>query len=156
MKQEVFELPISQRTVLVDVNTVRATRGVDAETIFTQTQKGKLIWVFDVATRLANRSVEDAVAELRFWAKEIIAPETVAKIQIKQVLNQIIPLKRDWFHGTEVAHLLLVSRPTVMRLRQELGGEIVRGSIRVKRAGLVRFFEQRWIGSNKAKEANAI
>jgi hypothetical protein len=134
--QRSLAMPVNQRTVLVDTNGVRMAMGIDADSVFALVDHGQLRWVFDVSTR-------GAIRELRYWAAEVIAPEQVARLELDQVVDRILPRNRAWLHGSEIAHLLLVSRPTVSVLREQMRGEIVGHSIRAKREDVARFLASR-------------
>ena len=150
--QRSLRFSVSQRTVLVDVNGVRAARGVDADTVFASVEDAlrddHLRFVFDVATnselRTPNSELRTPVRELRFWAREVIAPEAVAGLALDEALLFIVPAGRVWFQSGELCQLLLVSRATLKCLGAELRGEIVDGSLRVRRADLLKFLQRRW------------
>lgn len=138
--QRHLNFPLSQRTVLVTVDMVRAVRGVDADSVFAAVDNGNLKWVFDVAPEI--NSADRKVRELRFWAAEIIGPEFVAKLSIAEAIKSILGEHRQEWRGTQIEQLLLVSRPTVMRLNHSgnLPGEIIKGALRVGRPQLEQFF----------------
>lgn len=133
--QKRLNLSLSARTVLVTPDTVRAALGVDADTVAAKVDCGELRWVWNVA-------LGREIAELRFWAREIISPESVtaANYSPAKVVAEILGSRSRW-RGVELAQLLLVSRPTIMRLVNagELKGEIVNGAIHVWRAPLEKF-----------------
>ena len=131
--QKRLNLSLSARTVLVTTDAVRAALGVDADTIAAKVDAGELRWVWNVA-------LGREIAELRFWAREIVAPEFVADYTPAKVVAEILGIRSRW-RGVELAQLLLVSRPTIMRLVDagELKGEIVNGAIHVWRAPLEKF-----------------
>ena len=137
--QRQLNLSISQRTVLVTVDMVRAARGVDADTISAQVDAGELRWVWDVSNGTG------AVRELRFWAREIIAPELCAELTPAAVVKMILGADRARWRGVELAQLLLVSRPHIFRLHEggELKGEIVSGTLYVPRLVVEKFLTQR-------------
>jgi hypothetical protein len=140
MIQRPLNLPVSERTVLVDVNMVRAARGVDADTVTAWVDSGELVWVWNVSTNPGGE-----IRELRFWAGEIICQDKVRALSLNHVVNALLPA-REWFRGTEVSHLLLVSRPTVWFLRTELKAVLIGHTLKVKRMELVAFFKRRWVG----------
>jgi hypothetical protein len=145
--QRSLNLSISQRTVLVTVDALRASLGVDAETILARIDAGEYRWVFDVsAVRSRRFHSSKHVRELRVWAKEIIAPEATSSLSQADAVTQIIG-KRERYYGTEIAQLLLVSRPQIFRLNEggELDGEIVSGKLWVKRASLEDFLTRRLV-----------
>lgn len=143
--QRHLSLSISQRTVLVTVDTLRTHLGVDADTILARVDNGEYRWVFDVSS-VRQRRLNSAkhVRELRIWAREVIAPETTSGLSPEGAVRDILG-KRDRFYGTEIAQLLLVSRPQIFRLHdsEELSGEIVGGKLWVSRAVLEKFLLRR-------------
>lgn len=142
--QRHLNLSISQRTVLVTVDMVRACRGVDADTIMAQVDAGELRWVWDVSNGAGD------VRELRFWAKEIIAPDFTGSLTPREAINQTLGTDRARWRGVEIAQLLLVSRPHIFRLHEadELRGEIVSGTLYVTRAVLEKFLTERLINQH--------
>ena len=141
MNQRLLNLSINQRTVLVTVDMVRAALGVDADSVQARVEAGEYRWVWNVSAGRGD------VRELRFWAREIIAPETTKHLTVAMALNLILGLERLHWRGTEIAHLLLVSRPQIFRLHEsgELPGEIVGRTLRVTRAAVVHFLTQRLV-----------
>jgi hypothetical protein len=138
-----LNLAINTRTVLVDTNTVRAARGVDADSVLAATDAGELRWVWDVS---AAAAAERRVRELRFWAREVIMPEGTRGLTLEQVLECIVPPGRETFAGTQVGQLLMVSRPTMLALYAEMSAVLVGRAITVPRRGLERFLRSRWQG----------
>lgn len=147
LSQRQLNLSISQRTVLVTCDMVRAALGVDADTVTAKVDAGELRWVWNVSTGAG------AVRELRFWAKEIIEPATVARLSVFSALNLILGTERTRWRGVEIQHLLLVSRPQIFRLHKEgdLPGEIVSGTLWVARAALKRFLTSRLIEGRESR-----
>ncbi len=137
--QRHLNLPINQRTVLVTVDMVRASLGVDADSVAARVEAGELRWVFDVAAKGSQ------IRELRFWAKAIIAPERVADLTLSEAVGEILGDNRKTWRGTEVEHLLLISRPTVKKLHDdgELPGDLVGRTFIFGRAALESFFKRR-------------
>jgi len=140
--QRHLNLPVHQRTVLVTVDTVRAARGVDADTILGQVDAGELRWAWDVSAGKGE------VRELRLWAREIIAPEACAKLTAAAVVSSVIGSDKARWRGTELAQLLLVSRPHIKALAdaKELPGQIAAGTLWVARAALEKFLTTRLQG----------
>ena len=138
-QQRQLNIPVSARTVLVTTEVVRAARGVDADTVSAQVDAGELRWVWDVSNG------EGDVRELRFWAREIIAPETVTDLTPAAVVGMVLGKDRARWRGVELAQLLLVSRPHIFRLHEakELPGEIVGGTLYVARAAVEKFLMKR-------------
>ncbi len=150
--QRHLNLSISQRTVLVTTDMVRAALGIDADSVSAKIEAGELRWVFDVSSQRAVGANDKTIRELRFWATEIMAPALVANLSLAAALKQILGSERARWRGTEVQHLLLVSRPTVKKLHDdgELPGDLVSGSFVFKRAALEKFLRSRWQGINAA------
>jgi hypothetical protein len=147
LAQRHLNLSISQRTVLVTVDMVRACKGVDADTITAQVDAGTLRWVWDVSNGAG------AVRELRFWAKEIIVPEFCTALNPAQAINQILGSDRARWRGVEIAQLLLVSRPHIFRLHEakELKGDVIGGTLYVNRPVLEKFLTVRLVNFNQSK-----
>lgn len=148
MKQTALALSLSQRTVLVTMETVRAALGLDAETITQRVDSGELRWVFDVSAVTAACAERNGRRELRFWSKEIVAPEFCRGVTPDQAADQIVGVAtREWLRSGEVAHLLLVSDPHVGRLWQRgfLSGEITGRSLKLRRASLITWLQSRLI-----------
>ena len=139
--QRLFNLPISARTVLVDLQTVRAARGVDAESIVALVDNGELQWVFDLGLGGGD------IRELRFWAREIIAPETVTNLKLSAVVDSILGNGATIRRG-EIERQWVISAPHVMRLvRAEEIKEIAPGKI--CRLSLVKFLTSRHAATAK-------
>jgi hypothetical protein len=148
--QPQLPMSISQRTVLVDTATVRAVRGVDADTVFNWVDDSTLRWAWNVATGAKSK-----IRELRFWARDVIAPETTAALSVDQVIDLVLPLSREQFLSHELCQLLLISRPHLGELRTELGGVLVGHTIHVTRDNLVAFFHRRLIIAKVGRVANS-
>lgn len=139
-QQRPLPLAVPHSTPLVTLDTVRAVRQVDADTIFADVDEGRLRWVWDVS---ANRGA-GSVRELRFWTLEVNLPESVRRVTLDQVIALILGDRTQW-RGPEIAQLLIVSRPTVHRLQDELKAEVVAGTLKCDRAALVNFFKRRLV-----------
>lgn len=149
ISQRSLNLSISQRTVLVTSDMVRACRGVDADTISAQVDAGELRWVWDVSAGEARGTGQGAIRELRFWAKEIIAPEFCNGMKPTKAITEILGSDRARWRGVEVAQLLLVSRPHIHKLHElgEIKGDIVGGTLYVLRPVLEKFLTERLINN---------
>jgi hypothetical protein len=148
--QRQFNLAINQRTVLVTVDTVRACLGVDAETINAKVDAGEYRFAFDVSAVRPRRLLSAKhVRELRLWTKEVIMPETTSGLTLLEAVQQILGT-RERFGGTEVAQLLLVSRPQIFRLHEgkELPGDIVGGKLWITRRTVQDFLLRRSAAEN--------
>ena len=134
--------PISHRTVLVKIDMLRALWGVDSETISAKVDAGEILWAWDVS---AGRG---EVRELRFWVRELIAPETV-RLTPAQTIQSVLGEGRTRWRGVEIAQLLLVSRPHIFKLHEsgELPGDIISGVLYVQREAVRAFLASRLIGN---------
>jgi hypothetical protein len=127
-------IKVSARTMLVTLEAVRIARGCNAETVLALVDDAKLRWVFDFAIG------DTARRELRFWTREIIAPETCVNLSIPQVINSILGGKK-YFHSGEIEQQWVFSAQTIMRLRRS--GEFLGGKGSLTRASLAAFLERR-------------
>ena len=95
------EIQISDRTVFLDVNGVRAARGCRADAVAAMVEAGELLWVFDVSPahgRNHNRN-------LRFWAPELIDGSAMSKLKLDAVISQILPVAWCLFNGSELGQV---------------------------------------------------
>lgn len=145
--QPSLNLAIHQRTVLVDMATVRAHLGVDADTVAARIESGELRWVFDLALGLKPPGPKGKKRELRFWSRELIAPETCPDNE-RDALAAILGNHSLGWRGTEIATLLLVSRPTVRKMvaGNFLEGVVVKKTIRSTTEALANFLALRLVG----------
>jgi len=140
MTQRALDLGLHQRTVLVTTETARAALGVDAETVWTRVDSGTLRWVWNVS------AAGGPLRELRFWARELVAPDACRDLDLDHVVNQVVGMEsREYLRSGEVAHLLLVSDPHVGRLWKAgaLPGLIAGRTLKLRRDGLVKFLQER-------------
>ncbi|HEV2691417.1 MAG TPA: hypothetical protein VG347_00825 [Verrucomicrobiae bacterium] len=139
--QRSLNLSISQRTVLVSVETVRASLGCDAESVFAKVDNGGLRWVFDVSVEHGGHC--GTQRELRFWTGEIVAAENAAKQTETQVIAAIIGKGASVRRG-EIERQWVVSAQHVMRLIK--AKELALASVsHVSRASLESFLKRRLI-----------
>ncbi len=147
-------MPVSDRTILVSVESVRISWGVEAEVVLAWADAGMLQWVFDVSSARfpANKDHNRA---LRFWGPEVIDPHSVAKLNLAQVIASILPPSRNWFRGGEVMRILLISRPHVAAVRFECRGVIEKHSTQIGRDDLASYLRRRWIGGGVPERATS-
>jgi len=107
--QKALAIRIEQRTVLVTVEAVRGKFACDAESVWGMVDNGELRWTFDV-------SVDRSVRELRFWTRELIAPETTVNLELNAVLNSILGERRTELRRGEIERQWIVSAQHVSRL----------------------------------------
>jgi hypothetical protein len=136
------QIPISDRTMFLDLNGVRATRGCNADKVNALVDSGDLLWVFDMGQGRGKKHLR----ELRFWSPEIVDAFAVSKLKLADVILQILPPGRRTFNGSELCQWFLVSRPTVQKIGKEVGGVVKNGLLRVERERLADYLRQRWIG----------
>lgn len=135
--QSALRLTIAQRTALVTVDTARAVRGVDAESILLEIEDGRIPWVFDIGSRDTQRR------ELRIWARALDG--VGATLSAHAVIEEIIGTRRDTLRGSEVERLLLCSAQLVKQLHEtrELAGELVGHTRHLRRDSLAAFLQRR-------------
>ena len=134
-------LPISHRTVFLDVNGARAARGISANQVNELVETGKLLWVFNLARN------EKSIRYLRFFAREIANPSGWSGVQLPEVIAQILPVSRRQFNSAELEQWFLISRPTACHLGSELGGVLKNHAWQVERSALAGYLESRWLGT---------
>jgi hypothetical protein len=123
-------------TELVDIQFLRASRGVETERILYLVDNGDLLWVFDVSSGNVNR-------DLRFWSREATAPEKCYRFSLQQVVDLILGQKKN-FRSAEIERQWILSAQTMMRLRR--AGEFRGGKGILTRDSLADFLRRRWIG----------
>ena len=139
------------RTVLVGVETARALLGVDADAVQARIDAGRLRWVWDISARPHGRErgrckpVDRDVPELRLWVRELLAPDLFDGLPLRQVLPLVLGRERPRWRSSEVAQLLLCSRPAMKRLAEagELAGSVRAGIRWFNRAALSAFLARR-------------
>lgn len=127
-------LPFSNRSQLIPISVVRALRGLSAEAILALMESGELRFAFNFSARFPKSQV----CHWRFWLREVIAPNTVARLTLLQAIALMLGEHRQRWRGTELAQLLLLSRPTIHRLHQSgaLRGKIKGNTLWVERPAL--------------------
>ncbi len=91
------------RVTLVDINTVRAVRGIGAETVAAHVDCGRFRWVWDIGTNVrGNRR------ELRFLAAEIWQNDCPA-IEAEAVWSALGSRMRQRIRISELEHRWVVS-----------------------------------------------
>jgi hypothetical protein len=142
-----MNLAISNRTMFLDVNGVRSSRGISADKVNELVETGGLLWVFDLGLSKSQKPIRT----LRFWAQEIIEPAGVDFLPLGEVIAKILPARREAFSGSEIGQIFMVSRPTVKRLGAALQGKIsIKRVLTVEREPLADFLRRRWVGARSA------
>lgn len=105
-----------------------------------------LLWTFNLSRKLAGRR-----RELRFWRPELLERATgqaasCHKLELAQVIGQILPEHREHFHAGEVDQMFQTRPRTRLDFGAELPGKRVGGRHVYSRPVLVSFLQRRWIG----------
>ena len=146
------------RRGLATIEWVRRWTGFDADTVLRWVDAGELVWIWDVSA-IARRRAK--VRELRFWPVEVAARGTdaLAALQRRTLADVTTELlgARERVGGTELAQVLLVSRPHVLRLVRDrmLAGPLIGGKQWITRESAEKFLRARWIATADGKEAKA-
>jgi hypothetical protein len=107
-------LAISPKTVLVDLSTVRAAWGLDADTVRQRVEDGHLRWVFDVGPKPSDGDGVPGKRELRFWIRELVSPRDCESLNLEQALLRILGASPAIRRG-ELERQWVVSHVTVHR-----------------------------------------
>ena len=142
-----LSLPVSQRTALVTVETVRAALGVDVETVWGWIDDGTILWAWDIS---AAERRDAANRELRVWARDVLrlggaTLGSAVEPGLPQAIRMIIGHDRDRLSVQDLARLLCSSRQHLHRLVDSglLVGPQVGHCQFVTRNSLVAFLEER-------------
>jgi hypothetical protein len=104
-------------------------------------------WVWNVAA-----DPEGEIKCLRFWSRELIAPQTVKGWNLDRVIKSILPPGRKQYHSGYVETTLLsISGPLLMDLRPQLNGQLAANSSFFTRQGLEKFLRARWLGAERTE-----
>jgi len=136
---------LNQRTVLMKVDSVMDVRGVSADVAYEMADGDGLTWVWNVSVDPAAK-----IRDLRFWAREVIAPETTRHLEIDEAIALILGERKN-FHAGETCQLLRVRRPTLLNLRPQLCGTLGAHGTVFPRTGLRDFLLSRWLGRDASK-----
>lgn len=122
------------KTALVDLQTVRAVRGLNAIGVLALVDSGQFRFVWDVSP------VVNQIPCLRFLADEIFQPDKCAGLTAETALELVLGYKQTFTPG-EIERQWVVCHQTIMRLRH--AGEIERVNGRLTRASLAAFLQRR-------------
>jgi hypothetical protein len=96
-----------------------------------------LEWVWNVGVNPASEK-----RALRFWAREVIAPETCRKLTLPDVINLVLPDGQRRFAPGQVADLLLCDYQHLYNLKA--AGQLP-GRRYTRRASLIKFLTKRFV-----------
>jgi hypothetical protein len=140
--QREFSMSVSTRAVLVNIEAVRSVFGVAAETVLDRvddaTREDHLRWVFNLSAGDGYRR------ELRFWVREIIAPETCTRLGLGKVVDIILG-KREQFRRGELEIEWVCNHKTISALLSTKA--LCLHGTTVPRHALDNFLRTRWIGT---------
>lgn len=152
--QQPLALKLSARTILVNLDAVRAAKGVDAESVIAMVENAlhpeHLRFVFDLSLGEVNGGRgASRRRELRFWTTEIVAPEFAhgpkqEPVTIDQAIAEIIGA-RETFRRSEIEMQWVCSATHIMRLIE--AQEIYEEGNRLLSLTLKNFLKRRWIGT---------
>lgn len=142
VRQAGLAMPIGAEVSLVDLQTIRAIRGLDAESVLALIDAGRIRWVWDVS--LPN----SARRELRFLTAEARGEAVCVTASRAQAIDLAIgvPPTRQRVRAAEIEQRWVVSNQTVMRLGRagEITVEMEGHTKWVRRDSLARFLARRW------------
>lgn len=128
----------SPRICLVGISSVQAIHGVQSERVYEFVESGYYQWTFNLAAETSKRR-----PDLRFWKEELADRDAVRKSSLAEVLSRILPDTKATFAPGDVCLRWLIARPTLGRIRQEMG--LRPGNL--PRPALVKYLASRWIGN---------
>lgn len=138
----VSSLPL-RRTVLLTLEMVRAARGQGADRVREGVDGDEYQWVWDIS---ANTTAGRHYRELRFWAREVVAPEHCIMLSPHQVVGMVLGDGRTEWTVSDLTLLLLCSKQHIHDLLHgPLRAERGRGIKHVKRSTLENFFMDRLV-----------
>jgi hypothetical protein len=104
-----------------------------------------LLWVFNFAVNPTG-----PIRSLRFWRPELQAraagQANFSWMGISQVIDEILPVTRAYFHAGEVDQMFQIRHNTRIELIQAMAERREGNSNVYQRATLVEFLENRWLG----------
>lgn len=144
------------KPALVKIDVAAADLGRTAKQVLDLVDGGSaseagLLWTFNFARNLAG-----ARRELRIWRPELLeraggTTATCHKLELAQVIGQILPARREHFHAGEVDSLFQIRPRTRLDYGAELTGKRVGGRHVYSRPALAAFLQRRWLGNGGAK-----
>lgn len=139
---EIPRLPL-RRTPFCTPAMVRAVRGLSEVQLQMEVDCGRLLWVWNVAANSGARN-----RDLRFWAREVIAPEMCILLTPTRVVGMLLgDGTRQHWSIAELSLLLMCSKQHVHDLirTKALPKAKHENKAIIPRAGLQRFLTERML-----------
>lgn len=144
MTQPLPDKDFSERVAFVTLAAVRSRFGCAAETVLSRvddaTREDHLRWVFNLSATGGYRR------ELRFWVREIVAPETCGRLTLAEVVDLILG-RREHFRRGELEIEWVCNHMTISALLRSRALKLQAGKI--PRSSLCAFLKTRWIGGQE-------
>lgn len=133
-------LTLHWRTRLVTVDTVRVVLGVDTDTVLCRVEAGEIRWAWDIGLSSSKR-------ELRIWAREIAVGGE--RFTPEEVVDMVIHTQREHLRSSELAQILICSRPHMLELMRqgELEGPRCGHAQHITRTSFAAFLRRRLVGA---------
>jgi hypothetical protein len=139
----------TSRALLVSVPVVRHETGLRRDEIFDRVDGRSLlhpalVWVWNFAANPAGE-----LRDLRFYIKEVRGTDwPIQDLALEDIINQILPVSRAQFHSGELIEKFMLTRPTLLALRDELNGNLLGArNCLFTRDNVAAFLKRRWLGS---------
>jgi hypothetical protein len=138
---------LREENILVCVNTAAVLLRQRADLVYEMADggtllEGSLTWVFD----LSARGSAGVNRDLRFFLGELLAPATARNLTLPRVLDCILPPAVANFQSGRVERLLGLRKQSIMRLRDQMGGQRSFNTTYFPRQKLAEFLASRWLG----------
>lgn len=141
------------KATLVKIDVAAAALGWSAAKLFDLVEGGSLLepgfeWVFNLAN-----DVHGERRDLRWWWQEIEERRAEReegkskRYELREVIDQILPVKRTNFHAGEVDQMFQIRPRTRIDLHDELSVSQRDGHNFYSRYSLAAFLRRRWVGA---------
>jgi hypothetical protein len=129
-----------RRSVLMPIHYVRLAHLWTVERVKAAVDTGELDWVWDISAGDRDLRI------LRFWTREVIAPEMCILLRTQTVIGSILGTRAFW-HTAAMGDLLQCSRKHVHDLFdcEAIQRETVEGSVGATWDGLAKFLKERLV-----------
>jgi excisionase family DNA binding protein len=124
---------------LVTMEAVRCRFNIHADQVNAWIDEGRFNWVWDVSVGTGK------VRELRIWTRHYLTGGPALDVTADDVVEAVIGTHKERLRSAEVANLLVVADPTVLRLvrAKELAGPLVGHTQWITRESLAGFLKRR-------------